>query len=771
MKSSLLGALLLALPGGAAAQQALPYGYAIARDPFSRRAGLQLVEHVSGSTLELGPLADPDLSGLAEAPDGRLFSFDPASAELVELSPVGGAEFARTALGVPAPGAGAPCGLAVDARGRVLVACGSPAILYEIDLAKPERAKTRAKLEDEAIGLAALGDGLLVLLRAPARAVLALEPAQGSRVPLVGVALPDFEGGDLGYDGAGRLFALDREGALLQVDPVSGAITRSPFLVLEDARGLALPTTPFCAYAFEDDGRGALARLDLTSGRLDRLPPSAPRRAIALADARDGRLLALDDEADRVLAVDPLSGSTTPLELPLGFDVSGGGIAFDAAQNLWLADASGDLYLVDDLRGSAALRGNLGRAIQSLAFDGVRLLALEGDRILAIDAAKVLATPLPSALGGLGGAGASLGASAANGLFGLTRAGALFGASGASGAGLLLARTSLSAPRGCTLVPCPAGLGTLALEQAQLFVARGSATLGASGSDAWTMRGTLPSAGLPADRSGVALELFLNGRSLAAPATLDERGRFRSPRGAEPALDLRLDGDGDFDLRFEALDLARLVPFADGDARLPLVVQVELAVTNAALAAPRTRARAVLDATARAGGEVKAKLARAGNGAQGACVIEVATARETVTLSHRLRVNGELQPPGGGPLELIDDPRTDRDVRITFGATAIEVSFDELKANGSKLSYVDRRRDLIGGLRELQLDLERRSFKVITYPLVDTGLPSGEAGSATAVAVPFTVRVATPNGPLFFATELDLRRKKDTAKEWQRGAR
>ncbi|MBL8900131.1 MAG: hypothetical protein JNM84_21050 [Planctomycetes bacterium] len=771
MKPSLLGALLLALPSGALAQQPLPYGFAIARDPFAARAGLQLVEHASGTTLELGALADPDLAGLAEAPDGRLFSFDPATAELVELSRVDGRELARTALGVPAPGAGAPCGLAVDARGRVLVACGSPAQLYEIDLAKPQRAKLRAALEDEAIGLAALGDGLLALLRAPTRAVLALEPATGALVPLTGVALPDFTGGDLDYDASGKLYAIDREGALLAVDPVSGAITRSPLLVLDEARGFSLPTTPFCAYVFEDDGRGALARLDLTSGRLERLPANSPRRAIALAAARDGRLLALDDEADRVLAVDPLSGATTPLELPLGFDVSGGGLAFDAAQNLWLADASGALFLVDDVRGSAVLRGNLAHAIQSLAFDGARLLGLEGDRVFVIDAANVVATPLPSALGGFGAAGGFLGASAANGLFGLTRAGILFGASGSSGAGLFLARTALSSPRGCTLVPCPAGLGTLALEQVQLSVSRSGATLGSSGTDSWTMRGTLPSAGLPADRTGVELEVFLNGRSLAARAALDERGRFRSERGAEPALDLRLDGDGSFDLRFEAVDLARLVPFADGTARLPLVVHVDLAVSNSSLAAPRTRARAVLDATAREGLDVRAKLARAGNGAQGVCAIDVAHAREIVDLSHRLRVKGELQPPGGGPLELIDDPRTERDVRITFGATAIEISYDEFKVSGSKLRYVDRRRSLIGGLRELEIDLARRRIKVLTYPLVDTGLPSSGSGSPTAVAVPFSVRVATPNGPLFFATELDLRRKKDTAKTWERGAR
>jgi hypothetical protein len=134
-------------------------------------------------------------------------------------------------------------------------------------------------------------------------------------------------------------------------------------------------------------------------------------------------------------------------------------------------------------------------------------------------------------------------------------------------------------------------------------------------------------------------------------------------------------------------------------------------------------------------------------------------------------VKGELQPPGGGPLEVVDDPRTERDVRIAFGATAIEVSFDEFKASGSKLRYVDKRRGLIGGLRELEIDLARRRIKVLTYPLVDTGLPSSAPGSATAVAVPFTVRVATPNGPLIFATELDLRRKKDTAKDWERGAR
>lgn len=766
MKPSLLGALCLALASLCAAQAPPSFGYAVARDPLLRRDGLLLVDLAGGNTLELGPLARGGLAGLEFAPNGALLAFDPATAELVELAPLDGRERTRTALPIPPPGAGAPCGLALDSSGRLLVACGTPASLYEIDLCKPSKAKLRGELPARAIGLATLGDGLLALLAREERAVLALRPDQGSPVPLRGPALPDFENGDLAYDARGILHALDEEGALLVVDPVDGRFTRTPFLVVEEAHGLALPIAPLCAYAFEDDGRGALLRLDLATGRIERLPPSAPRRAIALAAARDGRLLALDDEADRLLAVDPLSGATTPLDLPLGADIDGGGIAFDAAQNLWLADASGALYLVDDVRGDAEFRGNLGRAVQALSFDGARLLALEGDQLLVLDAANVAATPLPAPLGGLGSSGASISAGPTTGLFGLTRGGVLFGASGSSGAGLSLARLGVFAPRGLSFTACPAGLATLVVDRAQLALDRAQAA-----NDAWSMRGTTPSAGLSADLTGATIEVLLNGRALTPPTALDERGRFRSPRGASPALDLRLDGDGSFDLDFRGLDLAALVPFADGDARLPLLLEIELRIVGAGLAEPRTRARVVLDARVRAGRDLRASLARNGDRADAGLALETATAREIVDFSHRLRVKGRLLPAQSEGVAVIDDPRTERDVRITFGPTAIEISYDEFRRSGSKLRYKDRRRGVIGGLRELVLDTRTGSFQVLTYPLADTGLPLAETGAATAYALPFSIRVPTPSGPLFFATRIDLRRAQATAKDWSRRRR
>lgn len=781
MKLPVLGALLFALLAPCATGQLpLPTGYALARDPFLGRAALQLVDVSGGNVLEIGPLAAESLAGLCFAPDGRLFAFDPATAELVELSALDGTERARTSLSIPAPGAGQPCGLAIQANGNAFVACGAPALLYEFQLQDPSRTKVRADFTGQVIGLDALGDSVLSFLKGPERGVLALHPTRSDLVPLVGPAQPDFTNGDLAFDVHGRLFALDEEGALLRVDPVDGSFTRSPFLVLDAAHGLAFRKSALCTYAIEDDGRGALLRIDLVSGRIDRFAASAPRHAIAIAMARNGAMFVLDDESDRILHLDPRTGITTELEQVLGFDIQGGGIAFDASENLWLADLSGTLYLVDSVRGSAEARGSLGRSIQALSFDGTQLLGLEGDQLLSIAPDMLSTIPIGSGLGGFGGSGAALAASPRGGLFGLNRNGFLFGASKLSGSGLSLARLAVSQPRGFLAAPCPAGLGSFALERADLALDRSDVdseaqlqevTAGAP-RDRWSMRGTLPSAGLPADPTGATVRVLLNDMELALPAALDKRGKYRSPRGAIPDVSLQLDGQGKFDFRFEELDLEYLIPFADGDSRLPLVIEAVIEVENAGLAQPMTRLRILLDATTRRGIDLRARLADTGNNWSGALLVETSKAKEIVEFSHRMRLRGTLAAPGGSMLDLIDDPRTERDLRITIGnAAAIEISFDELKRNGSKLLYRDRRRGLIGGLREFELDLKQGRFQVLSYPLADTGLPVAEAGSDTEVNLPFSIQFLSSSGPQFFAADLDLRRAKDTSKDWNRGAR
>jgi PKD repeat protein len=166
----------------------------------------------------------------------RLFAVPRSGGDIVEVDPLSGAEINR--FPAPFPPSGGPDGLAFDGKSLWYINGWNDDVLYELD---PD---TGAVIDADLIfdgsrsyeGLAALG-GMIYILDGPRGAIYEFDPVLD--VVTNTITVGGIRGGLAGITDPDRLLAW-RNGQMLEIDPVSGALTSAQVVPGPAASGFAV---------------------------------------------------------------------------------------------------------------------------------------------------------------------------------------------------------------------------------------------------------------------------------------------------------------------------------------------------------------------------------------------------------------------------------------------------------------------------------------------------------------------------------------------------
>lgn len=108
------------------------------------------------------------------------------------------------------------------------------------------------------------------------------------------------------------------------------------------------------------------------------------RRVRGIDAAPDGTLRAVDDQSDRLVGIDPVTGSASDLG-PIGHDVGDQAVlCHDAKGDLWLIDEQ-DLLLLDLASGQATLVVVIDRPVEAAAWHHGALIGARSTELFRID--------------------------------------------------------------------------------------------------------------------------------------------------------------------------------------------------------------------------------------------------------------------------------------------------------------------------------------------------------------------------------------------------
>lgn len=313
------------------------------------------------------------------------------------------------------------------------------------------------------------------------------------------------------------------------------------------------------------------------------------------------------------------------------------------------------------------------------------------------------------------------------------------------------------------------GDGRLYVKKAQ-FAISWSKHAGGVDADKFKISGVWNPSGFPAnlDLSGMTVDVLINGQSVNGQVALDASGKFASLKGASPSLKFAFKAkNGAFALSGSLLDLRGFLGVVDANdpgSTLPVAVEVILGGTiTPANDDCFVQMNALYTSTKGKGAKASYAFAKVPTPTGNFVSLKTSGTENPDTGGHKISASGVI----AGDLGTAIDPNGTMTLTIG-GAGPISIDPSDVTVTDSGVdTVITLNKGAVTELSKFTISNPKGKFQIATNELTGVGLDAaGFGGTEDTLAI--TLVVPTADGPLTFATIVELFRSDITSTKWKR---
>ncbi|MCK6470360.1 MAG: PKD domain-containing protein [Planctomycetes bacterium] len=268
--------------------------------------------------------------------------------------------------------------------------------------------------------------------------------------------------------------------------------------------------------------------------------------------------------------------------------------------------------------------------------------------------------------------------------------------------------------------------------------------------DRFAIKGALNRRYLPADLSGVALSIDLEGVAAGGPVTLDAKGGFKAPTGTGGITAVKLASkNGAYSIALSATDLSSILPVPDVSAKGLLGIAVTLHLSGGGLAAPYDlEGRFEFKFASKKGQKASGSYSFTRNPSMSGTFLgtSVKAKADKAGTGFTVTAKGAFKPVGN------QLPAPTDDVTVEIGTQSVTLPQAQVLVGSDGSLSFSNNSGAADTLKSLQLTVKSGKFSLQSNVLTGTGLPADPTGAVLLIRI----TVPTTFGDLTYETEAQL---------------
>lgn len=268
--------------------------------------------------------------------------------------------------------------------------------------------------------------------------------------------------------------------------------------------------------------------------------------------------------------------------------------------------------------------------------------------------------------------------------------------------------------------------------------------------DKFSIKGAFNRRYLPADLSGVALSIDLEGVAAGGPVTLDAKGGFKAPTGVGGITAVKLASkNGAYSIALSATDLSALLPVPDINAKGLAGIAVALHLSGGGLAAPYgVEGRFEFKVASKKGKKASGSYSFTRNPAMSGTFLgtSVKAKADKAGTGFTISAKGAFKPVGN------QLPAPTGDLTVEIGTQSVTLPQEQAAVAADGALTFSNSSGAAETIKSLQLIVKSGKFSLQSNVLTGTGLPADPGGAVLLIRI----TVPTSFGDLTYETEAKL---------------